>query len=34
VIIEDETQAMAMADGVKAAISSAQLSVVQVLADA
>lgn len=34
VIIEDEAHAQVMADGVKAAIPSAQLSVVRVLADA
>jgi hypothetical protein len=34
VIFEDEPQARAMADGVRAAIPSAQLRVVQVLTDA
>jgi hypothetical protein len=34
VVLEDEAHAQAMADGVQAAIPSAQLHVVQVLADA
>ncbi|HYJ70148.1 MAG TPA: hypothetical protein VEX15_21055 [Nocardioidaceae bacterium] len=34
VILEDETQAQAMADGVRAAIPAAQLRVVRVLAEA
>jgi len=34
VILEDEAQAQTMAEGVRAAISSAQLRVIRVLTDA